>query len=504
MRILNAQQIKDVEKKTMENQYVSSYKLIERAASKLVESLELRHKLYHNSFVIFCGKGNNGADGMATARLLKEAGAFVKVYLWHTKKYTPENIQLQESLEDRAIKVEKLVLGKTQVVLKPTDIVVDALFGSGLNEVLDDSWQDVVQSINTAVVKDRIAIDMPSGMFCDTAVVQGQLVVQTNMVYTFSLPKLTLLLPDSQKVLQDFTVVDLGLDQQAIASALTTNHYIDKDLVRSFVQQIAKFSHKGTFGHSMLIGGSYGKMGAVALGAKANLRTGSGKVTCYVPQCGYQIIQSTVIEAMVVCAEQQDFITDFPICQDIDAVGIGIGLGVEKKTIKGFETFLKAHQHIKMVLDADALNMLSTQANLFDSLAENTILTPHPKELVGLIGNYKDDFEKIDLAKKLCKEKQLVLVIKGAHTTIVCPDGKVYFNSTGNWGMATAGSGDVLTGMITALLARGYSSEHAAILGVYMHGLAGDFAASKLSKYCVIASDIIGHLPHAYLELFEE
>ncbi|MTG99072.1 NAD(P)H-hydrate dehydratase [Myroides sp. BIT-d1] len=501
MKILKTDQVQLLDKQTIDNQYISSFKLMERAASKVVEILKDRHKLYHNSFVIICGKGNNGGDGLAIARLLKEAGAFVKVYLHQNKKYTPDNSQNQEMLDDRGIKIEKFLPSKHNIVIKKDDIIIDALFGMGLTEAIDSEWKQVFDLLNTAVCQDRISIDMPSGMFADIATANDSIVFKADMVYTFGSPKLALLLPESAQWAKDFTVVDINLDEQTLSSFETKNYYLDKAIVKELLHTPTKFAHKGIFGHSLIIGGSYGKIGAVALASKAALSIGSGLVTAYLPKCGYSILQSTISEVMCLTDNEADYIRLFPETDSYQAIGIGVGLGQNADTVKGFAAFLKDNTNKAMVFDADAINILASDNSLLKFLAPGSILTPHPKELERLLGGWTSDFEKMELVKGFTAKHNVVVVVKGAHSEIVLPSGDIYFNSTGNWGMATAGTGDVLTGILTGLLAQGYNSEHTALIGVYLHGLAGDFVLEDKHPHCILASDIINKLSSAYKEI---
>ena len=506
MKILDAKQLKVLEQETLANQYISSFKLIEKAAAKLVEALGERHKLYHNNFVILCGKGNNGADGLALARLLKEAGAFVKVYLWQTKKYGADNIQHQEVLEDRGIKVEKFTPAKHKIAIKEQDIIIDALFGIGLRESLEEEWSDFFTFLNEVTCVDRIAIDVPSGMQVNGEILTSMPIFRADMVYTFQVPKLNFLLPENKCYVGDFKVIDIQLDEAALAKEETRYYFLDKQEVINFVHKPSKFSHKGTFGHGLIIGGSYGKMGAVVLASKAVLKVGAGLVTSYIPKCGYQIVQSALIEGMCEVDNQEEYIANFIPTVGFSAVGIGVGLGQQPQTVEGFRNYLmdKETKGTALVLDADAINILAKHSELVKELPINTILTPHPKELERLIGPWENDSDKLAKAKQLAQAHQLIIVIKGAHTAIILPSGEVYFNSTGHWGMGTAGAGDVLTGILVGLLSQGYTGKEAALLGVYLHGLSGLCAIEQLSPFTMLASDLISNLSAAYIKLMEK
>lgn len=501
MKILTSEQVLAIDKETLASQYISSFKLMERATTKVFDKIKDRYKLYQTSFVIFCGKGNNGGDGLALARLLKEGGAFVRVYVIQTKKYSPDNVQNQDLLEERDIAIEKFT-PKSKFKIKSDDIVIDALFGIGLTEALGDEWNDFFTFINSVACFDRVSIDMPSGLFADIPTPKTANVFKANIVYTFQLPKLALLLPESKEYVKEFEVVDINLDADAIAKAETTKYFVDKDSVKTQLQIGTKFDHKGTFGHALLIGGSYGRIGAMVLASKAALKSGSGLVTTYIPACGYTVLQSSVPEVMCLVGEDEKQLVSFPTTENYDAIGIGCGLGTSKETAAAFVAFLKSAKDSKLVIDADGLNIIS-ESKCLDKVPAQTILTPHEKELSRLIGTWEDDFDKIVKVKAIAKKRNLIFVIKGAHTVVVTPSEDVYFNSTGNWGMATAGSGDTLTGIITSLLGQGYPAEDAAVVGVYLHGLAGDCALETTHQYSLIASDISNNISAAYKKLFE-
>lgn len=501
MKILTSEQVLAIDKETLASQYISSFKLMERATTKVFDKIKDRYKLYQTSFVIFCGKGNNGGDGLALARLLKEGGAFVRVYVLQSKKYSPDNAQNQDLLEERDIAIEKFT-PKSKFKIKPDDIIIDALFGIGLTDVLGDEWSDFFTFINNVACFDRVSIDMPSGLFADVQTPKSANVFKADIVYTFQLPKLALLLPESKDYVKEFEVVDINLDADAIAKAMTTSYFVDKERVKSVVKLGTKFDHKGNFGHTLLIGGSYGKVGAMVLASKAAMKSGSGLVTAYIPFCGYTILQSAVPEVMCMVGDDEKQIVSFPATESYNAIGVGCGIGTSKETSDAFVAFLKSAKDSKLVIDADGLNIISEQKCL-DKVPAQAILTPHIKELSRLIGTWEDDFDKITKVKEIAKKRNLIFVVKGAHTMVVTPSEDVYFNSTGNWGMATAGSGDTLTGIITSLLGQGYTAEDAAILGVYLHGLAGDCAIETIHPYSLIASDISNNISTAYKRLFE-
>lgn len=499
MKIFTTAQMQALDKETVSNQYISSFKLMERATTKVFERLQTRHKLYQTSFVIFCGTGNNGGDGLTLARLLKEGGAMVKVFLVQTKKYSPDNAQNQDLLEDRDINVEKFTT-KSKLKVKKDDVIVDALFGIGLHTPLEEEWRPIFDFLNDTPCLERIAIDMPSGLLADASTPKDAIVFKADIVYTFQLPKTALLLSDAKEYVKKLEILDIGSDVDYIENTKSDAYFVEQEKVKGLIELGTKFSSKDDFGRVLIIGGSKGMIGAPTLASKAAMCTGSGVVTTYVPSCGYSIIQTVVPEVMCNTDESENHITAFPSVEHYNAVGIGCGIGLHKETATALVNFLKENKAQKMVIDADALNIISEQKCL-DKVPAESILTPHEKELKRLIGDWDNDFDKIDKVKAIAKKNNIVFVLKGAHTITVAPDETVYFNSSGNWGMATAGAGDTLTGIITSLVGQGYTSTEAAIVGVYLHGLAGDCAIETIHPHSLVASDISKHISTAYNRL---
>lgn len=501
MKIFTTAQMQALDKETVSNQYISSFKLMERATTKVFERLQTRHKLYQTSFVIFCGIGNNGGDGLTLARLLKEGGAMVKVFLVQTKKYSPDNAQNQDLLEDRDINVEKFTT-KSKLKVKKDDVIVDALFGIGLHDPLEEEWRPIFDFLNETPCLERISIDIPSGLLADVSTPKDAIVFKADIVYTFQLPKTALLLSDAKEYVKELEILDIGSDIECIENTKSDSYYVEQEKVKGLVKSGTKFSSKDDFGRVLLIGGSKGMIGAMTLAAKSAMYTGSGVVMAYVPNCGYTIMQTVVPEVMCATCDNENHITTYPSLEHYNAVGIGCGIGLHKETATALITFLKENKDKKLVIDADALNIISEHKCL-DKVPAESILTPHEKELKRLIGEWDNDFDKISKVKALAKKHNIVFVLKGAHTITIAPDETVYFNSSGNWGMATAGAGDTLTGMITSLVGQGYTSKEAAIIGVYLHGLAGDCAIETIHPHSLIASDISKHISTAYNRLVD-
>jgi len=307
---------------------------------------------------------------------------------------------------------------------------------------------------------------------------------------------------ENHEYVQDWATADIGLHQNYLANTAAAYEYVDHDYVKGMLRKRPKFAHKGDFGKSLIISGSFGKMGATVLCAKACVKAGAGLVTAHVPNCGYQILQTSIPEVMVTTDFGERFLTGLPEIKEYDAIGIGPGI---EKHIDTYEVIsqLVSRYTRPVVFDADAINIMANEKSFLKMLPEGSILTPHPGEFKRITGFWENDFEKLEQQIALSEEYKIFIVLKGAHTTISTPEGKVYFNSTGNPGMATGGTGDVLTGIITSFLGQGYVPKEAAILGVYLHGLAGDIAAENLGEECLMASNIIDYLPQAFKEIKE-
>ncbi len=501
MKILSASELKIIDNKTIISEQIESVDLMERASIALYDQLKKDFDVQETLFSIVCGSGNNGGDGLALARIIQQNGGAVNVCLLKSQKYSKDNFINQQRLKSLNIPFILFDLEDDLDILEHS-VVIDALFGYGLSRSLDIEWKNLIEQINSTN-NFVVSVDLPSGLLADSFSDKTHPIVKATKTYTFESPKLSLLLPENVFYSGEFEVLDIQLDKPSINEIQTKYFYTTLADIQQKTINPNRFSHKGTFGHSLIIGGSYGKMGAVVLSSKAALRTGCGLVTAYVPKCGYHIMQSSFPEAMTLTDVDDNYITEFP--KDVSmfsSVGIGVGMDTKLETQKAFLYFLedisKNQKQTKLVLDADALNILSQNKQALHFLPENTIITPHPKELERLIGSWKNDFEKLEKAMNFTKEFHLILVIKGANTCIVLPSGELHFNATGNWGMATGGSGDVLTGIITSLLAQGYAPEKAAITGVFLHGLSADLQVKSIHKKSLIASDIINGISQAW------
>jgi hydroxyethylthiazole kinase-like uncharacterized protein yjeF len=494
MRILNIEQIKQLDAYTIAHEPVSSIDLMERASRAFVDWFTPRVDVTRKIGVI-CGTGNNGGDGLAIARLLFEWGYNVRV--WIIPGTGQGSDDFRTNRERLPTKVEVVEVGPAaEVSFDNCDVLIDAIFGSGLSRPPSGLYADVIRLVNESKAM-RVAVDIPSGLLADGHSVEP--IVRAHYTVTFQLPKLAFLLPETFPYTGEWVVVDIGLDRKFIKESETLYFYSDLNLVRKLRRSRSKFDHKGTYGHALLICGSYGKMGAAVLAARAALRSGLGLLTMHVPRCGYSIMQTSVPEAMCHVDDDEHVFSNPPQLTPYTTIGIGPGLGQDALTKKALARTLEASEK-PVVLDADALNILSSDRHLLNLIPAGSILTPHPREFQRLVGTWQNDFQRLEMQKQLAVSLRVNIVLKGAHTSVATDKGLVYFNSTGNPGMATGGTGDVLTGVLTALLAQQYSPVDAAVIGVFLHGMAGDFAAKTFGMESMTASDLVDNLAPAFLK----
>ncbi len=497
MKIFSAAQIRKWDEFTIKNEPVSSIDLMERAAMACTKWI---HQKFtdNNSFKIFCGKGNNGGDGLAIARMLSKKKFIVSVYIaGNESEGSPDFIKNLDRLQKLDVEIYFLDSKKTFSKINKEDIVIDSLFGTGLNKKTKGIYSDIINLINKSGAV-TISIDVPSGLYADSNS-SGNAIIQANYTLTFQQIKLSFLMAENEGYTGEIITLDIALSPDFYSTEKAALTITDKNLIHEIYVPRKQFANKGNYGYACLVAGGYGMMGAAVLSSKACLRSGVGKLTCYICKEGYTIMQSSVPEAMCKVFGKT-FIKDIKNTEDFEVIAIGPGIGKHPSHKQLLQTIFKNSKK-KIVIDADGLNTLSEHKILYKSIPPNSIITPHPKEFERLFGKTANDFERIKLAIAKAKELDIFIVLKGHHTFIATPVGEGYFNSTGNAGMATAGAGDVLTGIITALLAQHYSPLNSCILGVYLHGLAGDLAAKKLSKEAMIAGDIIDHLGEGFLEL---
>lgn len=503
MKILSKEQIYEGDRLTAEKQKITSTELMERAGIQIFNWLHVRMQGAQVPIHVFCGIGNNGGDGLVVARHLITHGYNVKTYVVNCSDKRSKDFLINYDLIKQTTKNWPDMLGCEADFpeIGKEDIIVDAVFGIGLNRPPND-W---VKSLFIHLKKSQaftLAIDIPSGLYPDRVPEDENAVVWANYTLSFQSPKLVFFLPDTEKFSVQWEVLDIGIDREFLFMTQTEAELIGKHDVLPIYKPREKFAHKGTYGHSLIIGGSYGKMGSVLLASRAALGIGAGLVTAYIPKCGYQILQIGCPEVMVMTDTQEEIITNISVDFEPTVIGLGIGLGVETKTVSALEKFLKTNK-APLVIDADGLNILAKKKTLLKLLPEATVLTPHPKELERLIGKWTDDFDKLEKTKAFSKKYKVIVVIKGANTITVFQD-KYYVNTSGNPGMATAGTGDVLTGIITGLISQGYDALGATVFGVYLHGRAADIAIEDVGYQSLIASYVIESLGEAFIDLFKQ
>jgi NAD(P)H-hydrate epimerase len=472
---------------------------MERAAGKCAYWIR-DHFQKDALFVILCGTGNNGGDGLALTRLLHQRGYGVKAFLLGLSKELSPDCQLNlERLQGLDPVLVSNVLPDTFITDIPSHIVIiDAILGTGLNRPVQGWIASFIDHINHLPNK-KIAIDIPSGLPPDNVPDNDVIVLKAQDTLSFQFYKRTFLHPESGIYAGNVHILDIGLSKAFISATQSQFKTTDEQDVKAIYKPRSPFSHKGTFGSVLMAGGSYGKMGAITLSSKAALHAGAGLVTALVPDCGYNILQTAVPEVM--CRTSGDrALEKIDGWEEIKAIGIGPGMGTDEKSIAALTGFLDACKH-PVILDADALNIISKQPELLGKLPKGSIITPHPKEFSRLFGTNTNSLIQVDNARIQAIRYNINIVLKGHHTAVVTEEGECWYNMTGNAGMATGGAGDVLTGIISGLYAQGYQPHEAALLGVYLHGLAGDLAAKDLSQEALTAGDIIGYLGKAFLTL---
>ena len=502
MKLFTTKQIAEIDKYTIENEPIADIDLMERAALQITHWL-IKKFTTEQKMVFFVGPGNNGGDALAVARQLADFDYKSEVYLFDFGKELKGSpaMNWQRLEEQGKVKLARMNSANDFPKLNATDIILDGLFGSGLSRPLEGFPADVAHKINQSK-NNVVAIDIPSGLMGeDNSENIQENIVQANFTLTLQFPKISFLFTENEKYTGKWEVLPIGLHPDGIAKVPSDFSFTEKKDIQHLLVSRSKFAHKGTYGHALLIAGSYGKMGAAVLASKGCLRAGVGLVTTHVPRLGYSVIQTALPEAMVSIDQHDSMFTEFPDLSPFSAIGVGPGLDKKYNSRKAFCELLEKAK-VPLVVDADGLNILSENKEWLEKLPENSILTPHPGEFRRLVGESANSYERLQKQLEFAKNYKVVVVLKGAFTSVATPQGKLHFNSTGNPGMATAGSGDTLTGIILGLLSQGFSSEDAAVLGVYLHGLAADLAVEQISENALIAGDIADFLGKAFLECY--
>lgn len=499
-KVFTVDKIRLADQFTIENEPIKSIDLMERAAIACFDWL-LERTSKTQSFIVFCGPGNNGGDGLAIARLLSDHNFKVRVFILEAERYSPDFEINKDRLKNaKGLEVNTLKADADFPQINTQEIIIDALFGSGLSKPLVGLVAELIKYLNQQDVL-KIAIDIPTGLFTDkSSESKNAMRFQADYTLSFQFPKLAFFMPENDAFVGDWQVLDIGLSQKYIQETETPYYFIVPNSAKELIRPRAKFSHKGSFGHGLLIAGSLGKMGAAVLAGKAVLRSGAGLVTVHHPKNGLAVIPASVPELMTSIDENETVFSKISELSNYSAIAIGPGLGTAKQSQIAFKRLIQESK-VPLVIDADALNILAENKTWLSFLPKDSILTPHIKEFGRLVGEVDTDFDRLEKQIAFSKTHQVYLILKGAHTSIASPDGKVFFNSTGNPGMATGGSGDVLTGILLGLKAQNYTSLHASILAVFLHGLAGDFAAENKGQVSLIAGDIVESIPEAFLSL---
>jgi NAD(P)H-hydrate epimerase len=501
MKILTIENIRKADAYTIQHEPISSIDLMERASTQLFRWIKKRVGT-GVKIVLFVGPGNNGGDGLALARMLAEKNYDVEVNLVVFTENTSAdyNTNLLRLREIQGIEINQVTSKLDLKEVESDSLIVDAIFGSGLSRPAEGLAADVIYHVNNQRCV-KVAIDIPSGLLADESSKKDfATIVRADYTLSFQMPKLAFMMPENDAFVGQWEILDIGLHSDFINTVETKNFLMLGEDIAVSIKPRTKFSHKGTYGHALLIAGSYGKMGAAVLAAKACLRSGVGLLHVHIPKFANQIMQIATPETMLSLDRYENYFSEVPDLSPFNVVGIGPGLGMEHQSQMALKLLIQTNQH-PMVFDADALNILAENLTWLAFLPKNSVLTPHPREFERLVGKWDNDFHKMELQKQFAVKHGIVVVLKGAHTSVCLPSGNCYFNSTGNPGMATAGSGDVLTGIITGLIAQGYSSATAAIVGVYIHGLAADIAIKKTGMQALIASDIIENIGKAFLKV---
>ena len=505
MKFFTTSQIRQLDQFTIENEQISSINLMERAAQVLY--LEVLRKVESDqSVLIFAGPGNNGGDALAVARMLLQSTLQVQVILLHTGKLSADCETNQERLFAKFPTALSTQSDRFEApVIEQNTIIIDGLFGSGLTRPLSGIYAEAIHWINKSGCK-VFAIDIPSGLQGEENIPlapkgeQDIAIIEADYTFSLQFPKLAFLLPENAEYVGKWTILDIGIHPKTIAETDSNFYYLEKTDVQLILKPRSMFSHKGTFGHAFIVAGSKGMAGASVLSSKAALRSGAGLVTVHGPECNRTIVQTVVPEVIFQSDVETDFSSDLLSIEPYSAIAIGPGIGKQPETATMIRKFLK-NATKPCILDADALNIIGEDKELLQFIPKNSILTPHPKEFERLFGGCVNSYERIKKASDMARKLGVIIILKGSHTLIATPDGKMYFNSTGNSGMATAGSGDVLTGILVGLLAQGYTPEETAKLGVYLHGRAGDLALKEQTEESLIAGDIICHIGEAFRSL---
>lgn len=500
--VLSPQMIREADSYTISNEPITPLALLERAAAACTACLDvtIRNGRFGSvrTILVVSGMGNNGGDGLAMAVLLKQAGYAVAVArINHAQKPSPENAVQQQRAVDTGIDVRDCA-SAIDLDKIDADLIIDALFGTGLKAPLEGVAREAVGWMN-ASRRPIVSIDMPSGLLAESNLDNDhEGIVRALLTLTIEVPKLSLLLPENARFVGEWQVVPIGLHAEFVRNCATPYQLVEANDVRALIKPRPRFVHKGSFGHTLLIGGSLGRMGAMVLATKAALRSGAGLVTAAVPEEGLIVLQVSAPEAMCHPGCGKGVLERLPTLDAFSSVAIGPGLAMQPAVGHVLEQLLE-RVNVPLVVDADALNIIAKQPALLHALPKNTLLTPHPKEFERLAGRvFATGYDRLQAARQAASDWNCHIILKGAYTAICAPGGMVHFNPTGNAGMAKGGSGDALTGLLAGILAQGYSIGDTCMLGTYLHGMSGDIAADKLGQRGMTAMNLVRAIPSAW------
>ena len=500
LKILSTSQIREADQATISNEPIASIDLMERAATACFEWIKF-HFHEQTTFTVIAGVGNNGGDALVVARLLRFAGYDLHTFLvQYSDKLSPDAQINLERLGQSGIEVSIISKSSELPQIGSDDVLIDGIFGSGLSRPAEGVAKSVIDLMN-AHSNRIISIDIPSGMYADKPTVSSDSVVHASHTLSLELPKLSFLFPSSEDYVGQMSIIPIGLDHDFIESVESPYNFVDGiDEFKADFER-GSFGHKGDYGYCLLLSGSYGMMGAAVLAARSALRAGAGKIRVNVPAKGVDVLQNSVPEAMCSIDLGEDHICSFPSLEEFNAVAVGPGIGTHEQTASVLE-LLMGEWNKPMIIDADALNIIAHHPELKTIIPANSILTPHVGEFERLFGKRESEFDRLTLLMESAKEIKAYIILKGQYTTIATPKGDVYFNSTGNPGMATAGSGDVLTGLILGLMCQVNDPLISALCGVYIHGLSGDAGSDLMGQHGLIASDLVESIPFAMKTAF--
>lgn len=480
--------MREVDAHTIQHQPIASIDLMEQAAVAFVTAFIKKYPHQQQAILVVCGQGNNGGDGLAIARILADKGfSNIRVLLTHfSENSSPDYLENLDRLQrsSHSISVSRY---NDHLTFSKDELVIDALLGSGLNKPLSEAYAAMVATINKSGAT-IVSVDVPTGFVSEGEIQEPYRGIKADLVISFQRPKINFFFPESTTALKGFCIVPIGLDEDHLQSLSSDWKLVDSKFVRHSLKPREKFSHKGSYGHVLMLAGNTETMGAALLATGASLNVGAGLVTACIPQSGLTALNVALPEAMFL---NREAVKEIP-AHKYQAIAIGPGLGVGNEQIQLLEYLFQQNQ--PLVLDADALNIIASHQELLEKIPAQSVITPHMKEFDRLFGDHNNWWQRVTTARQEAKQRQVIIVLKNQYTFICLPTGEICVNPTGNPAMAQGGMGDVLTGTIVGLLAQGYSSTDVAILGVYLHGKAGDALAKNLEV--VAASTLSKYLPN--------